>query len=168
MTRTSAFTLILNQGHCYVNAFLFFQILDFNARGGLSNNQEERISLLSITIWESWMAELSGGGKLKREKKGFLDMNFCLWEHETLELYEGLWGNKLHIDFTEFQLPNWQNDAISCDEFFRGKAGHYIVSLFRLLFSALSISNGNRTEWYLVRFNHASDSKTRCYSFWGS
>ena len=68
--RTSAFTFILNQGHCYVNAFLFIKILDFNARRGLSNNQDQRISLLSI-IWESWMAELSGGGKLKREKKVF-------------------------------------------------------------------------------------------------
>ena len=77
--------------------------------------------------------------KTEKGKKSFWDMNFCWWEHETLELYEGLWGNKLHIDFTEFQLPNWQNDAISCDEFFWGKAGHYIVSLFRLLFSALSI-----------------------------
>jgi len=103
MTRTSAFTLILNQGHRYVNAFLFIQILNFNARRGLSNNQEERISLFSITIWESWMA---GGGKLKREKI-ILDMNFHLWEHETLELYEGLWGSRLHIALLNF---NYQID----------------------------------------------------------
>ena len=47
------------------------------------------------------MADLSGGGKLKREKN-ILDMNFHLWEHETLELYGGLWGNKLHIDLMNF------------------------------------------------------------------
>ena len=40
-------------------------------------------------------------------KKIILDMNFLLWEHETLELYEGLWGNKLHIDLLNF---NYQID----------------------------------------------------------
>ena len=50
---------------------------------------------------------MAGGGKLKREKI-ILDMNFHLWEHETLELYEGLWGNKLHIDLLHFshQIDN--------------------------------------------------------------
>ena len=52
------------------------------------------------------MSELSGGGKLKREKL-ILDMNFCLWEDETLELYERLWGSKLHIALLNF---NYQTD----------------------------------------------------------
>jgi len=154
MTRTSAFTLILNQGHRYVNAFLFIQILNFNARRGLSNNQEERNSLLSITIWESWMA---GGGKLKREKNYF-GYEFSLMGAWNFGAVWGTVGEQVAHCSTEFQLPNWPHDAISYEEVFRWKGGHYMLSLFRLLFSALSIiSNGNRTEWCLVRFNHASD-----------
>ena len=48
MTRTSAVTLIQNQCDSQINAFLFIQILDFPATGGLSNDREEKDFLLSI------------------------------------------------------------------------------------------------------------------------
>ena len=48
MTRISAVILILNQGHCHVNAFLFVQILDSPAGRGFSNNREERVGALCI------------------------------------------------------------------------------------------------------------------------
>ena len=74
------------------------------------------------------MEEFSGGGKLKREKI-ILDINFRLWEHETLELCKGLWGNKLHIDLLNFNYQTAKTMLFPGTNFLAGKLGIHVFSI---------------------------------------
>lgn len=112
MTRTSAVTLILNQCHSQINAFLFIQILDFPASRGLSNDQEESFSSQSFLETSASREILNGRvlrlWKTEKGSRNNLHMNFSLREYETMKPYEGLGENKLHIDLlnVNHQLAN--------------------------------------------------------------
>ena len=104
------------------------------------------------------MAELSGGGKLKREKNIYFGYEFSLiWEHETLELYKGLWGNKLHIDLLNFSSQIDKTMQFPVTNSLGGKLGitYYLYLDFCSVPFQLVMVIG-LIEWSVVWCNHAS------------